>query len=64
MKPTNLFAIIALQLLLASPLPGRATSSETTGDENSLINNAKAFVDAFDKGDAKAVAAFWAEGGD
>jgi uncharacterized protein (TIGR02246 family) len=29
-----------------------------------LFNNAKAFVDAFEKGDAKAVAAFWAEDGD
>ena len=28
------------------------------------MNNAKAFVDAFEKGDAKAVAAFWAEDGD
>jgi uncharacterized protein (TIGR02246 family) len=64
MKSTDLFAIIALLLLLASPLRARAASSETTGDENSLINNAKAFVDAFDKGDAKAVAAFWAEDGD
>ena len=28
------------------------------------MNNAKAFVDAFEKGDAKAVAAAWAEDGD
>jgi uncharacterized protein (TIGR02246 family) len=28
------------------------------------VNNAKAFVNAFEKGDAKAVAAFWAEDGD
>ena len=64
MKSINLFTIIALQLLVASPLPVRATGSEISGDENSIINNAKAFVDAFDKGDAKAVAAFWAEDGD
>jgi uncharacterized protein (TIGR02246 family) len=64
MKSTNFFAIIALLLLLASQLRARATSSETPGDENSIVNNAKAFVDAFDKGDAKAVAAFWAEDGD
>lgn len=64
MKTINLFAIIALQTLLASPPPARASNSETAGDEDSLINNAKAFVDAFDGGDAKAVAAFWAEDGD
>jgi uncharacterized protein (TIGR02246 family) len=64
MKSINLFAIIALELLLASPPPARATSAETSAEENSLTNNAKAFVDAFEKGDAKAVAAFWAEDGD
>jgi uncharacterized protein (TIGR02246 family) len=64
MKSIQLFAIIALELLLASPPPARATSSETAGEEYSLIDNAKAFVDAFDRGDAKAVAAFWAADGD
>jgi uncharacterized protein (TIGR02246 family) len=64
MKSINLIAIIALELLLASPPPARATSPETAAEENSLMNNAKAFVDAFEKGDAKAVAAFWAEDGD
>ena len=64
MKSINLFAIIALELLLASPPLARATSAETAAEENSLMNNAKAFVDAFEKGDAKAVAAFWAEDGD
>jgi uncharacterized protein (TIGR02246 family) len=64
MKSINLFAIIALELLLASPPLAHATSAETAAEENSLTNNAKAFVDAFEKGDAKAVAAFWAEDGD
>ena len=64
MKSINLCAIIALQTLLASSPPARASNSETAGDEDSLINNAKAFVDAVDRGDAKAVAAFWAEDGD
>jgi len=64
MKSINLFAILALELLLASSPPARATSPETAGDENSLMNNAKAFVEAFEKGDAKAVAAFRAEDGD
>jgi hypothetical protein len=61
MKSIYLFAIIAFGLFLASPIPVRATSPETTAEETSLMNNAKAFVDAFEKGDAKAVAAFWAE---
>jgi uncharacterized protein (TIGR02246 family) len=64
MKAINLFAIIALGSLLASPPRARATNPETAGEENSLMNNAKAFVDAVDRGDAKAVAAFWAEDGD
>jgi uncharacterized protein (TIGR02246 family) len=64
MKSINLLAIIALELLLASSPPARATSPETAGEETSLMNNAKAFVEAFEKGDAKAVAAFWAEDGD
>jgi uncharacterized protein (TIGR02246 family) len=64
MKSINLFAIIALELLLASSPPARATSAETAAQEDALMNNAKAFVDAFEKGDAKAVAAFWAEDGD
>src|ERR1700741_4117109 len=64
MKSINLFAIIALGLLLESPPPARATSPEAAAEENSLMNNAKTFVDAFEKGDAKAVAALWAEDGD
>jgi uncharacterized protein (TIGR02246 family) len=64
MKSINLFAIIALELLLASPPPARAMSAETPAQEDALMNNAKAFVDAFEKGDAKTVAAFWAEDGD
>jgi uncharacterized protein (TIGR02246 family) len=64
MNSVNLFAIIALELLLTNPPPARAISAETAAEENSLTNNAKAFIDAFEKGDAKAVAAFWAEDGD
>jgi uncharacterized protein (TIGR02246 family) len=64
MKSITLFAIIAIELLLASPMLTRATSVETAVQESALMNNAKAFVDAFEKGDAKAVAALWAEDGD
>jgi ketosteroid isomerase-like protein len=46
-----------------SLLPASAADQEA-GDKEALFNNAKAFVDAFEKGDAKAVAAFWDEDGD
>jgi hypothetical protein len=51
-------------ILLVSPPSARATSAEPAAQENTLLNNAKAFVDAFEKADAKAVAALWAEDGD
>src|SRR5262245_44332917 len=34
------------------------------GDEAAIATTAEAFVEAFDKGDAKAVAAFWTPSGD
>jgi uncharacterized protein (TIGR02246 family) len=44
-------------------LPARATDQEAV-DKEAIFNNAKAFVDAFERGDATAVAAFWAQDGD
>ena len=41
-----------------------AEPNENTKDEAAIKKNAKAFVAAFDKGDAKAVAGFWAPEGD
>ena len=63
MKSITLFAILTLasfhqSLLLAS------AADQQTGDKEAIFNNAKAFVDAFEKGDASAVAGFWAEDGE
>jgi uncharacterized protein (TIGR02246 family) len=51
-------------LLLTSPPPVSATSAETGAQADALMNNARAFVNTFETGDAKAIAAFWAEDGD
>jgi hypothetical protein len=68
MKSIILFAILTLASFHLSSLPGGATPAETTnqeaGDKEIIFNNAKAFADAFEKEDAKALAAFWAEDGD
>jgi len=63
MKSITLLAILTLASFHLSLLPASAGNQET-GDKETIFNNAKAFVDAFEKGDAKAVAAFWAEDGD
>ncbi len=63
MKSIILLAILTLESFHLSLLPASAANQET-GDKETIFNNAKAFVDAFEKGDAKAVAAFWAEDGD
>jgi uncharacterized protein (TIGR02246 family) len=63
MKPITLFAILTLASFHLSSLPARAANQQK-GDKEAIFNNAKAFVDAFEKGDAKTVAAFWAEDGD
>jgi uncharacterized protein (TIGR02246 family) len=52
------FASIPLGLLAAN------AGNQGAADKEAILNNAKAFVDTFEKGDAKAVAAFWAEDGD
>jgi uncharacterized protein (TIGR02246 family) len=56
-------AILTLASFHLSLLPANA-ANQATGDKETIFNNAKGFVDAFEKGDAKAVAAFWAEDGD
>jgi len=63
MKSITLFAILSLASFHLSSLPASAANQEAT-DKETIFNNAKAFVDAFEKGDANAVAAFWAEDGD
>jgi uncharacterized protein (TIGR02246 family) len=66
---TFLFLPVALTCLWASnvraeePQAGQATQGDAP-QASPLMKNAQAFVEAFEKGDAKAVAAFWAEDGD
>ena len=63
MKSITLFAILTSTSYHLSSLPASAANQQTA-EKEAIFNNAKAFVDAFEKGDAKAVAAFWAEDGD
>jgi uncharacterized protein (TIGR02246 family) len=63
MKSITLLAILSLASLHLSSLPASAVNQQM-GDKEAIFNNAKAFVDAFEKGDARAVAAFWTEDGD
>jgi uncharacterized protein (TIGR02246 family) len=55
-----LFLPVALICLCAS----HARGEEPQAGQAALMKNAQAFTEAFEKGDAKAVAAFWAEDGD
>jgi uncharacterized protein (TIGR02246 family) len=63
MKSITLFAILTLGSFHLVSLPVRAANQEA-GDKEAIFNNAKAFVGAFESGDAKALAAFWAQDGD
>jgi uncharacterized protein (TIGR02246 family) len=63
MKSITLFAVLTLGSFHLISLPARAVDQEA-GDKEAIFNNAKAFVDAFERGDAKALAAFWAQDGD
>jgi uncharacterized protein (TIGR02246 family) len=64
-----LFLPVALTCLWASnvraeqPQAGQAANGDAQ-QAGALMKNAQAFADAFENGDAKAVAAFWAEDGD
>jgi uncharacterized protein (TIGR02246 family) len=64
MKSIALFTILTLVAFPLGPLLAHAASVEPGAQAAAIINNAKAFTDAFQQGDAKAVAAFWAEDGD
>ncbi len=63
---STLFWFIAPLALAAglSAWPAAAAPGENDKEEAALKQRAKAFTAAFDKGDAKAVAAFWTEDGD
>jgi ketosteroid isomerase-like protein len=63
MKSFALFTILTLASFSVGLLPASA-ANQGAGDKETIFSNAKSFVDAFEKGDAKAVAVFWAEDGD
>lgn len=48
----------------APPAPARAPTAETTSAEAAIRENARRFVEAFNQGDAKLVAALWSEDGE
>ena len=56
-------APVAFALLAASHLPADEPKDKAA-EEAALLKTAEAFVEAFHKGDAKAVAAFWTKDGD
>lgn len=63
MKPITLLGILTIlgfqaNLVLADP------ANQQKDEKDAIFNNAKTFVAAFERGDAKAVAALWAEDGD
>jgi uncharacterized protein (TIGR02246 family) len=61
----RLLLCFAVALLLAGGVGVAQKDGEGKGkDGDAIFENAKAFVAAFDKGDVKALAAFWAEDGD
>jgi uncharacterized protein (TIGR02246 family) len=61
-KATLLSSILPLALVCATS-PARAAESNPQ-EEAAIAKTAEAFVEAFQKGDAKAVAAFWTPDGD
>jgi uncharacterized protein (TIGR02246 family) len=64
---TRLLWFLALLALLIGPfaLPGSAEQPKgDPKDKEAIAKNAEAFVEAFHKGDARALAAFWTEDGD
>jgi uncharacterized protein (TIGR02246 family) len=64
---TFVFGLLALGALAVAPLAqsGRAEDpKDKPKEEAALIKNAEGFVEAFHKGDAKALAAFWTTDGD
>jgi uncharacterized protein (TIGR02246 family) len=63
MKPITLLGILTVASFQANFVSASA-EHERTDDRDAIFRNAKAFVGAFEQGDAKAVAAFWAEDGD
>src|SRR5262249_15950806 len=61
--PLALTCLSACKVLAEESRAGQAAQGDAQ-QASALIKNAQSFVEAFEKGDAKAVAAFWAENGD
>src|SRR5262249_42871508 len=62
---SRLVLCLVVALLLAGGVGiAQKEEKEKGKDGDAIFENAKAFVDAFNKGDAKALAAFWAADGD
>jgi uncharacterized protein (TIGR02246 family) len=65
MRPRGLWSLALAALLCAVAASGRAEEiPDRAKEEAALFKNAEAFVEAFHKGDAKALAAFWTADGD
>ena len=61
--PLALSCLRASNVLAEESQAGQVVNGDAQ-QASALMKNAQAFVEAFEKGDAKAVAAFWAENGD
>src|SRR5689334_17198837 len=64
---TRRVLFLILLALAASLSPGPASSKGPKGgseDKAAIAKNAEAFIEAFHRGDAKALAAFWTPDGD
>ena len=57
-------APVALAASLCARPGSAAAPGDNASDEAAIKKSAEAFIAAFDKGDAKAVAAFWTTDGD
>ena len=61
--PAALSSLCSFNIRAEEPRANQAAHSDPQ-EAAALMKNAQAFTEAFEKGDAKAVAAFWAEDGD
>src|SRR5437764_15364993 len=67
MKVCTLLCLTAAVLVAGTTFRSGAAEPRKGGDpadEAAILKNAEAFIEAFHKGDAKAVAAFWTADGD
>jgi uncharacterized protein (TIGR02246 family) len=62
--PVVAVGLVAVFTYTASPTAAQPPKNANPADETALMKNAEAFVAAFNKGDAKTLAAFWTPDGD